>query len=304
MSPFWSFYIILLVVINLGGCTFLLWWTSRPKLDDPGNTSHVWDGDITEYDKPLPRWWINLFYLTLVFSVGYLIWYPGAGSFAGIGKWTSQNEVAKDQAAGDEKLAATFRPFEGKSIDELARDATARALGRGIYGSQCATCHGALAQGANGYPNLTDNIWHWGGSAEQVTQTVLQGRTAAMPSWSEALTSMGGANAVDDVTTYVLSRTDSSLLSTNAEAIARGGKLFASVCSACHGADGRGNVDLGSPDLTDSDWLYGRSRAAIREGIERGRNGVMPAQQPLIGEMRARLAAAYVWSLSHPTASQ
>jgi cytochrome c oxidase cbb3-type subunit 3 len=98
----------------------------------------------------------------------------------------------------------------------------------------------------------------------------------------------------------VLSLTDASLVATNAQAVARGGKLFASVCVACHGADAHGNVTLGAPDLTDDYWLYGRSRAAIREGIEKGRNGEMPAQLPLIGEMRARLAAAYVWSLSHP----
>jgi cytochrome c oxidase cbb3-type subunit 3 len=142
-------------------------------------------------------------------------------------------------------------------------------------------------------------VWHWGGSVEQVTQTVLSGRQAAMPSWTETLTSMGGPNAADDVTTYVLWLTDASLLATNADSIARGGKLFGAVCSACHGPEGRGNEALGAPNLTDGYWMYGRSRAAIREGIERGRNGTMPAQQPLIGEMRARLAAAYVWSLSH-----
>ena len=175
-------------------------------------------------------------------------------------------------------------------------------LGRSVFANNCATCHGSSGQGAVGYPNLTDKIWHWGGTATDIQQTVLQGRTAQMPSWSAALTSMGGENAVDDVITYTLSLTDASLASTNGPAVARGGKLFASVCAACHGPEGKGNTMLGSPDLTDGYWLYGRSRAAVREGIERGRNGAMPAQVPLIGETRARLAAAYVWSLSNGTA--
>jgi cytochrome c oxidase cbb3-type subunit III len=303
MTPFWSWYITLLVVLNLGGCVALLWWTSRPLPGrEPDSTGHVWDSDITEYDKPLPRWWINLFYLTIVFSVGYLAWFPGIGSFAGFGQWTSQRELAQEQAAGDERLSLAFRPFDGKPIGELAQDPVAVGLGKVIFGNHCATCHGALAQGAIGYPNLTDNVWHWGGNNEQVTQTVLHGRSAQMPSWSQALNSMGGANAVDDVATYVLSLTDASLLATNSGAVARGGKLFASLCSACHGPDARGNAMLGAPDLADEYWLYGRSRAAIREAVEKGRNGSMPAQLPLIGETRARLAAAYVWSLSHPAA--
>lgn len=301
MTPFWSWFITLLVVLNLGGCVWLLWWTSRPQSDRPHpGTGHVWDDDITEYDKPLPRWWINLFYLTIIFSVGYLAWFPGVGSFPGIAKWTSQRQLAEEQAAGEEKVSVAFRPFADRPIDELARNPAAVALGRAIYGNHCATCHGALAQGATGYPNLRDDIWQWGGSVEQVTHTVLHGRNAQMPSWSQALASMGGPYAVDDVTTYVLSLTDASLRATNSDAAARGGKLFASVCAACHGPDARGNVQLGAPDLTDDHWLYGRSRAAIREGIERGRNGSMPAQLPLIGETRARLAAAYIWSLSHP----
>jgi cytochrome c oxidase cbb3-type subunit 3 len=237
-----------------------------------------------------------------VFSIGYLVWYPGVGSFQGIGEWTSQRQLAREQAEGNERLAIAFRPYDGKPIDELARDPGAVALGKAIFANHCATCHGSLAQGAIGYPNLTDGIWHWGGSPEQVTQTELHGRTAQMPGWREALVSMGGANAVEDVTTYVLALTDASMLATNADAVARGGRLYAAVCSACHNADARGNVLLGAPDLTDGYWLYGRNRTAIREAIEHGRNGVMPAQVPLIGETRARLAAAYVWSLSRPAA--
>ncbi|MGC4029727.1 MAG: cytochrome-c oxidase, cbb3-type subunit III [Steroidobacteraceae bacterium] len=302
MSAGWSWYVILLVLSNIVGCTLLLWWNSRKGTSNTGpeGTSHIWDGDITEYDKPLPRWWINLFYITIVFSIAYLLWFPGFGSFRGFANWTSQGEHAADKAAGDARLAVAFQPYAGKAIDELARDPQAVMLGRAIFTNQCATCHGSAGQGAIGYPNLTDNIWHWGGTPADILETVLHGRTAVMPSWSEALTAMGGPNAVEDVVTYVLWLTEPSLSATNGDAVARGRTLFANVCSACHGPEGKGNALLGAPDLTDDYWLYGRSRAAIREGIERGRNGVMPAQQELLGETRARLAAAYAWTLSQP----
>jgi cytochrome c oxidase cbb3-type subunit 3 len=147
---------------------------------------------------------------------------------------------------------------------------------------------------------LTDNIWQWGGSTADILQTVLQGRTAQMPPWGEALRAAGGRYATDDVAFYVLSKSDPEVGRFNGDAAARGAKLFASICAACHGADARGNPQLGAPDLTDEYWLYGRSRAAIRAGLDQGRNGSMPAHEPLIGATRARLAAAWVWSLSHP----
>lgn len=302
MKNSWSIYIIALVVVNIVGCVWLLWRTSGKRADGKpaDSTSHVWDGDITEYDKPLPRWWINLFYITIVFTIGYLAWYPGLGSFKGFGSWTSQNQHDADRQVADAKLAATLKPYDGVAIDVLARNPEALQLGRSIFAANCSTCHGAAGTGAIGYPNLTDSIWHWGGTVDDVTHTVLEGRNAQMPAWSSTLTSMGGPDAVEDVITYVLSLTDKSLLATNAESAARGGKLFAGVCAACHGPEAHGNPLLGAPDLTDDYWLYGRSRAAIREGLEKGRNGVMPAHKPLIGETRARLAAAYVWSLSHP----
>lgn len=306
MSSGWSWYVNALVILNILGCTALLWWTSRggqsgsDKGDsDEAGTGHVWDGNLREYDKPLPRWWINLFYLTILFGIGYLVWFPGMGSFAGTSNWTSVGKHEADRAAGDAKLAETFRPYDGQAIDVLARDPRAVALGRAVFGNHCATCHGSSAQGAIGYPNLTDQIWLWGGTPDDVLHTVLRGRNAQMPPWETALQGMGGEFASDDVVTYTLSLTEPSLVATNETAVARGKKLFASVCAACHGPEARGNAQLGAPDLTDNYWLYGRSRAALREGLRLGRNGQMPAHQPIIGETRSRLAAAYVWSLTH-----
>ena len=300
MSNAWSLYLIGLIVLNIGGCAWLLWWTARRRPGDPAptDTSHVWDGDITEYNKPLPKWWINLFYLTIVFAIGYLAWYPGFGNFAGYGKWTSQAEHATRKASDDARLAQTFAPYEGKPIDVLAANPTAVALGRSIFGNTCATCHGSAAQGANGYPNLTDNIWHWGGEPERVLQTVLDGREGVMPPWGKVLNGLGGDNAVDYVIAYVRTLAKPETLRNNYMA-AQGKPLYEGVCVACHGPEGKGNQEMGAPDLTDDYWLYGSSSESLRETITNGRHGSMPAHRALLGETRARLVAAYVWSLSH-----
>ena len=317
MNGAWSNYVIALVVLQLVGCVALLWHTSRrsPGDQEAQVTGHVWDGDLTEYNKPLPKWWINLFYLTILFSVGYLVWYPGFGNFAGRSGWTSQREHAADKAAGDAKLAAAFAPYDGKPLPELAADPRALALGHNVFASTCAVCHGSNAQGAVGYPNLADASWQWGGDPETVLATVLNGRQAAMPEWGTTLTAMGGATAKDDVVSYVLSlsRTathenedheDHAGHESREAALERGKKLFTGICSACHGMEGKGNPLLGAPDLTDDVWLYGKTREVLMTGIEKGRNGQMPAHKPLIDETRARLAAAYVWSLSHKAAAQ
>ena len=300
MSGGWSWYVIALIVLNIAGCGWLLWWTAKRRPGDPKpeDTSHVWDGDITEYNKPLPKWWINLFWLTIVFGIGYLAWYPGFGNFAGYAKWSSQNEHARDKAAEDAKLESTFAPFKGQPIDVLAGDPAARQLGRSIFNNTCATCHGSSAQGAIGYPNLADDIWHWGGTPDRVLETVLDGREGVMPEWGTVLTGMGGDNAVDYVVAYVrtLSRPDQSLY--NDYMAAQGKKLYDGVCVACHGVDGKGNQTMGAPDLTDDYWLYGSSKESLRQTIAKGRHGSMPAHRELLGETRARLVAGYVWSLS------
>lgn len=303
MSGGWSWYVIALIVLNIAGCGWLLWWTARRRPGDPKpeDTSHVWDGDITEYNKPLPRWWINLFYITIAFGVGYLIWYPGLGNFAGYGKWSSRGEHAQIKASEDAKLRETFRPYDGQPISTLARDPQALALGRAIFNNTCATCHGSSAQGAIGYPNLRDDIWHWGGSPDRVLETVLDGREGVMPEWGTVLTGMGGEHAAISVVSYVRSLSHGS---SNDYLAVQGKRLYDGICVACHGVDGKGKPELGAPDLTDDYWLYGDSTEALLQSINKGRHGVMPAHRGLLGETRSRLAAAYVWSLSHEQAAQ
>ena len=302
MSPFWSWFVIALTVLNILGVAWLLWWTSKRRPGDPKpeETSHYWDEDITEYNKPMPRWWINGFYISIVFGIGYLFWFGGWGSYAGMSDWSSSREHALDKAAADARLEETFAPYRDVPLPVLAGNDAAVALGRSIFSNTCATCHGSSAQGATGYPNLSDDIWHWGGEPEQVLQTVMDGRDGIMPEWGKVLTGMGGPNAVDHVIAYVqVLGTDDQSMYNNYRA-ARGKTLYDGVCVACHGVEGKGNTAMGAPDLTDDYWMYGNSMASLRETISNGRHGVMPAHGELLGETRARLVAAYVWSLSNP----
>ena len=308
MSAGWSWYVIFLVVLNIGGCAWLLWWTSRRRPGDPKpeDTSHIWDGDITEYNKPLPKWWINLFYITIVFSIGYLAWYPGFGAYAGKGGWTPAGEHDAEKARQDKQLEATFGVYADKPLPHLAADPKAMELGRSIFANTCAACHGSSAQGAPGYPNLTDDHWNWGGTPDRILQTVLDGREGVMAPLGTVLTGMGGDVAITQAAAYVRALRSEDIEATlrNDYMAARGKKYFDGLCMACHGIDGKGNQDLGAPDLTArSNTLYPNTLDSIRTTIIDGRHGVMPAHRDLLGETRSRLVAAYVWSLSNTPAT-
>jgi cytochrome c oxidase cbb3-type subunit 3 len=293
MNAVLSVYIIVLTVIAVVGCVWLLRWTGKRRPGDPKpeDTSHTWDEDLTEYNKPMPRWWLVLFYLTIVFSVGYLVYYPGLGSWRGTSGWTSAKEHDAEQVLAEKQLAATFAAYEGRSIEELAKNQDALRHGRSIFANHCATCHGSDARGAKGFPNLTDDIWHWGGSADEILATVTGGRQAAMPPMEQVL----GAPGLTETAVYVLSLSgrggDPAL-------VAAGGRRFAGLCAACHGPDGKGNPAMGAPDLTDTYWLYGGDYDSVRASIAHGRQGMMPAHEPLIGRTRARLVAAWVYAQS------
>lgn len=303
MTMGWSVFVTLIVASNILGCVWLLWWTSRRRPGQPAadDTSHVWDGDITEYNKPLPRWWINLFYLTIVFSIAYLFWFGGWGSFRSASGWTSVKEHAIDKSTQDGRMEAAFAPYRDLPIDEIARDPRALQLGQSIFAANCSTCHGSGARGAPGFPDLTDNIWHWGGHPQQILTSVLDGREGIMTPWGKVLDGMGGDSAVLSVAVYVQRLATPEM--TPDEVSVRGERLFQSLCVACHGPEGKGNIALGAPDLTDRYWMYGGRLHQISESIENGRHGVMPPHRSLIGETRSRLAAAYVWSLSHGDAA-
>ena len=293
MSSFWSGWIILLTVVNIIGAVWLLWVTSRRSPDEQAadTTGHIWDGDLREYNNPLPRWWLWLFYLTVVFSIIYLVLYPGLGNFKGVLGWSQTAQYDAEVARVAERQQDFFARFDGLELEELARDADAMAAAGNIFGNRCAQCHGSDGRGAPGFPNLTDDAWLWGGDGGTILTTIRDGRTGMMPPMAAAI---GGESGVAQMVEYVRSL---SGLEHDAEMAAAAAPLWA-VCGACHGMDGTGMTALGAPDLTDEVWLYGSDRQVITETVTQGRQNNMPAQLPMLGEQQSRLMAAYVLRLS------
>jgi cytochrome c oxidase cbb3-type subunit 3 len=251
----------------------------------------VWDGDLRELNNPLPRWWLWLFIITIVFALGYLVLYPGLGSYRGTLGWTSISQHEAEQRESEARAQQILAKFAGKSVAELQHDKAALAVGRNLFNDNCILCHGSDARGAAGFPNLTDKDWLWGGGAETIETTITGGRTGVMIGWKDAL---GGATGVEDMVAYVLSLSGRSVPAGDA---ANGKRLFMTNCIACHGEDGRGNLLVGAPNLTDHTWLHGGSVETIRDVIANGRTGQMPAQLDRLGAERIRLLAAYVLSL-------
>jgi cytochrome c oxidase cbb3-type subunit III len=254
-------------------------------------TGHVWDEDLTELNNPLPRWWLWLFVITIVFGLAYLVIYPGLGNYSGTSRWSSASAYDAQSVSAEAVLKRTLAPFEKQSVVALAKNTDALRIGRNLFMNNCAACHGSDARGAPGFPNLTDKDWLWGGTPDAIVQTISGGRISAMPAWKDAL---GGDAGVEDTLAYVLSLSGRHLATGNIE---NGKAKFATICSACHGPDGRGNPLLGAPNLTDQVWLNGGAVATVRETIANGRQAQMPAQQERLGETRVKLLAAYVLSL-------
>ena len=295
MSSLTSALIAIPTLLNILGALWLLWWTSRRRGDEaPAETTgHVWDGDLTEYNKPLPRWWLVLFILTVVFGIAYLILYPGFGNFAGTSKWSQLGQYEEQSRAAEAVLTRTFAPYEKAPVGSLMKDAAALRVGRNLFLNNCAGCHGSDAGGAPGFPNLADKDWLWGGASDTVVASIRNGRTGMMPGWLPVL----GSEGVENVLTYVMSLSGRALPAGNVEA---GRQKFAEICSACHGADGHGNPLLGAPNLTDNVWLHGGALATVRDTIANGRQGQMPAHEERLGDTRTKLLAAYVLSLNGP----
>ena len=289
ISGFWNMYVMVLVALSLLFCLFVLVsnMTKRPaKVELHG---HVWDETLAEYNNPLPRWWLYLFWITLIFAVVYLSIYPGFGNTnQGRGQWS---QYEKEMSTANETYGPKFAKYREMDLLAVAADPEANGMGRRMFLTYCAQCHGSAAQGAKGFPNLTDSEWQWGGEPDTIKTTILGGRMGVMPPFGPAL----GPEGVKDVANYVRSLSGLAHDSLRAQ---RGVELFEANCVACHGADGKGMAAIGAPNLTNKEWLYGSSEATIIETISNGRNNRMPAFAEFLGEDKVHLLAAYVISLN------
>jgi cytochrome c oxidase cbb3-type subunit 3 len=294
MTTFFSWWVIVITLVNIFACWWLIRWTmkKRPEESATGDvTGHVWDG-LEEYNNPLPKWWLWLFYLTLVFGLVYLVIFPGLGNFQGVGGWSSGGQYQDEVADANTKYGPIFAKFAGTDIPMLAKDPAAIKAGERLFSNYCAQCHGSDAGGTTGFPNLTDNDWLWGGKPEQIKASIMNGRNGVMPAWGVPL----GEKGVVNVANYVQSLSGRQVDTASAEA---GKAQFTAMCSACHGMDGKGNQALGAPNLTDAIWLHGSSAGAIKKTISEGKNGVMPKHSEFLGNDKSHLLAAYVYSLSN-----
>jgi len=289
VSTGFSIFVIAGTVISLIGL-FLLLHLNR-KVENPGQSvGHVYDG-IEELDNPLPTWWYWWYVLTIVYAVGYLIYYPGLGNFAGVGGWSQFNQLETSQDIAEEKYGPIYAQYRDQSLDELVANPAAVKMGRRIFASNCTVCHGARGEGSFGFPNLTDNEWVWGSTDEDIELTIGSGRNAFMMPWEATI----GTDGVNEVTEYVLQLAGRDVDESLAQKGATHFKLF---CVACHGPEGKGQKVFGAPDLTNEIWLYGNSRLRIEHVIKNGRNGVMPGFESRLGKDKVHILAGYVKSLS------
>jgi len=295
MHSGWAIFIAVVTVLSLVACLALLIIASRRRVMSEDNTTgHVWDVDLVEMNNPLPRWWMWLFVMTIVFAAIYLAFYPGLGSYPGLLKWTSVGQYEAEQAKARETMSAVYAKYTPLPAEALAQDAQAMGIGERLFLNNCAQCHGSNGRGSKGFPNLTDNDWLYGGTHDIIKTTLINGRSGNMPPMAAAV---GSADDVRNVSNYVLSLSGAAH---NAAAAELGKTKFA-VCAACHGAEGKGNQALGAPNLSDKIWLHGSGEQAIVQIIANGKVNVMPAQSSRLTPEQIHVLGAYVWSLSQGT---
>ncbi|WP_028357902.1 cytochrome-c oxidase, cbb3-type subunit III [Brackiella oedipodis] len=289
----WSIWV---AAVSILGVVFVLWllWTQRRWLGTKTvvtKTGHEWDG-VTELNHPIPRWWTVMYLGLVVIGICIMVLYPALGSFDGLTGFNSHKQVEEKLQEYRQTIAPVYKEFENMSIPEIAKNDKAHQIGERLFLNNCATCHGSDAKGAKNIPNLTDHDWLHGGEPENILQTITNGRYGVMAPLAAAV-------QPDDrvaIANYVRSL---SGLSSDPTLLAQGKKGFETICAACHGVDGKGNQQIGAPNLTDNIWLGGNSVDTIVKTIEHGRTNVMPAQANHLTEDQIRMLAAYVWSFSN-----
>ena len=302
-SDAWSVYVALATLISIVACAVLLFALGRMRGQRPRpgerteTTGHVWDGDLAEYNNPLPRWWMWLFYATIVFSLADLVLYPGLGRMPGIFGWTSTDAYANEVRDFEARIQPLYAKYLAMDPKAVAADAEAHAMGERLFLNYCSQCHGSDAGGSKGFPNLRDADWLYGGDPQAIKASITDGRNGVMPPFGAALSQ----EALRARVQYV--RALAGLPADNLRA-QLGKPLFAQNCAVCHGADGKGNMQIGAPNLTDGVWLYGSTEAVITESVTKGRGAAsaitrMPAHRERLDEGKIQLLTAYVWGLSN-----
>ncbi len=300
VSEFWNWYVTLIVLISIIACGVLL-WTQSVHRPEPGasqdTTGHVWDENLEEYNNPLPRWWMWLFYITVVFALVYVVLYPALGRFPGVFGWSTADQHKKEVAAAEEKIKPMFDKYLKMELAAVAADKEAMDMGGRLFQTYCIQCHGETGEGYRdkGFPNLTSKNYSWGNSPEQIIETISNGRMGVMPPYGGSPEVVGGEAGAKEIANYVRSF---SGLKHDAELAKRGKARYDQVCFACHGPDGTGMAALGAPNLADKVWLYGGSEAKIVESIVNGRMNQMPAWKEFLGEGKVHVLAAYVLKLN------
>ena len=284
---------------------------SDKKIDEfsgVSTTGHEWDG-IKELDNPMPRWWLIVYYATIVWAAVYVIAYPAwplvRTATTGLLGYSSRGDVKTELDAAKAAKADYIAAIGAKSVKEILADEKLRifaaAAGAAAFKVNCVQCHGSGAQGSPGYPNLNDDDWLWGGSAEQIQQTIAHGiryaedpntRVSEMPAFADILQ----PKQITQVASFVASLSNKAENASDGD-IAAGKDVFAQNCASCHGDNGKGNRELGAPNLTDAIWLYGSTPAAIAAQVRAPKHGVMPAWGVRLGDTTVKELTVYVHSL-------
>ena len=295
-SNFWSSFVAVTTIVSIAACLLLLWFSgkARAMTANDNTTGHVWDGDLREMNNPLPRWWVWLFVITIVFAGVYLVLYPGLGCSPGKLGWTSTGQHKAEMEKGQKEVAPLYAKFASMKPEDIAKDPQAMAIGERLFMNNCSQCHGSDARGSTGFPNLTDSDWLHGGTPEKIKETITKGRIGTMPPMAAAV---GTPEDVKNVAHYVLSLSGSPHDSLRASL----GKPKFAACAACHGMDGKGNQALGAPNLTDDIWLHGWGENAIMAMVNNGKVNQMPAQADKLTAEQIQVLASYVWGLSNGT---
>ena len=291
VSGFWNIYVVSIVLASVIGCGVLLWMQSSARHVEGETTGHIWDEDLQEFSNPLPSWWRWLFYITIVFSLFYLAMYPGLGTYQGQFGWSSTGQYDGEMKKADEQYGPIYKKFQSQAIMTVAANSEAKEMGQRLFLTYCSQCHGSDAKGARGFPNLTDNDWLFGGTPEQIKESITKGRDAMMP--AKGVKPDLNGDQIKDIASYVRSF---SGLATDSIRAQRGKELFAAACSACHGPDGKGMVGV-APNLSDKVWLYSSSEDTNIETITKGRVNRMPAFGEFLGDAKVHLLTAYVYGL-------